>query len=124
MYRIIIVCATCLLVTRAAVIPNESEAKIISYENTNDGAGNYKFSFETSNGITRKESGYLVNVGQKDEHVVVEGSYSYTDVDGNVRTVKYTADENGYHIISDQPALVPQVVSALPASAVATLLGK
>lgn len=56
-------------------------------------------SFNTSNGIQRSESGTLVNEGQPDEHVEVFGFYSYTDPDGKLVEIRYTADENGYHIL-------------------------
>lgn len=63
------------------------------------------FSYETSNGITRSESGRLVNVGQEDEHIEVSGSYSYTDTDGKPVSVFYTADENGFQIQGPVPVV-------------------
>lgn len=65
------------------------------------------FRFVTSNGITREETGRLVNSGQSDEHIAVEGFYTYSDNDGILRMVNYKADSNGYVILS--PAL-PQLV--------------
>ncbi|XP_075971124.1 endocuticle structural glycoprotein ABD-5-like [Anticarsia gemmatalis] len=121
MYRVIVLCGLLSLAATAA-IPDESQAKIVKYESSNDGSGNYRFSFETSNGISREEIGHLENVGQEDEHLVVEGSYTYTDVEGKLVVVRYTADKNGYRV--EPPQLVPQVVYSLPPSVTATLLGK
>ncbi|CAB3243637.1 unnamed protein product [Arctia plantaginis] len=106
----------------AAVLPEDVQAKIIKYENSNDGAGNYRFNYETSNGIFRDEIGYLVNVGKEDQHMVVKGSYSYTDVNGQRVYVKYTGDENGFQV--NPPEFISQVSYSLPANVVATLLGK
>ncbi|XP_045492992.1 endocuticle structural glycoprotein SgAbd-5-like [Colias croceus] len=99
-------------------------ANIIRYENDNDGSGNYKFSFETSDGTRREETGTLVNVGQPDEHIAVTGSYSYIRSDGTLETVEYTADESGFKVII--PTNLPEeedVSFALPAGVVASLLG-
>lgn len=38
----------------------------------------------------------MKNAGSENEIESVKGSYSYTDPDGNVITVEYTADENGF----------------------------
>lgn len=56
----------------------------------------YYYSYETSNGLSREETGEVVNVGTENEHIVVRGSYSYIDADGNMQEISYTADENGY----------------------------
>ncbi|XP_045492993.1 endocuticle structural glycoprotein SgAbd-5-like [Colias croceus] len=98
-------------------------ANIIRYENDNDGSGNYKFSFETSDGTRREETGTLVNAGQPDEHIAVLGSYSYIRSDGTLETVEYTADENGYKVIIPTNLPAVQVVQSLPTSVVASLLG-
>ncbi|XP_018008728.1 larval cuticle protein LCP-17 [Hyalella azteca] len=52
----------------------------------------YRTSFQTDNGITIEEEGSEGSVGQ----TVVRGSYSYTAPDGQVITINYVADENGY----------------------------
>ncbi|XP_075971125.1 endocuticle structural glycoprotein ABD-5-like [Anticarsia gemmatalis] len=121
MHRFIVLCAL-LALTVAAVLPEDKNAEIVKYESSNDGAGNYKFTYETSNGITRQEVGHLVNAGTEDEHMVVEGSYSYTDVEGKLVVIRYTADENGYQV--SQPEQPIQVVSGVSANVVASLLGK
>jgi Insect cuticle protein len=58
--------------------------------------------YETSNGNKRTEEASLKNVGTEDEALVVRGSFSYTAPDGQIITVNYIADENGY-----QPDNVP-----------------
>lgn len=55
------------------------------------------FSYETGNNIIAEETGFLKNVGIKDEEALVQhGSYQYTSPEGTVITVTYTADEGGF----------------------------
>ncbi|KAF9414984.1 hypothetical protein HW555_007251 [Spodoptera exigua] len=127
MNRIIIACAV-LSVAAAAVLPEDAQAQIVNYVNNNDGTGNYNFRFETSNGLKREETGFLINQGQEDEFIRVQGSYSYIDTEGKVVTVIYSADQDGYHIqekgaIDIDVGLKPVPVN-LPTGVVASLLGK
>lgn len=55
------------------------------------------FSFDTSNGIQKEEQGDFSNPGTDQESLVVRGSYSYVDYGGNTISVRYTADESGFH---------------------------
>ncbi|XP_045446479.1 endocuticle structural glycoprotein SgAbd-2-like [Melitaea cinxia] len=59
--------------------------------------GSYQFSYETGNGITAQEQGYLKNAGIKDaEAQVAQGSFSYTSPEGVPISLTYVADENGF----------------------------
>ncbi|KAF4520083.1 hypothetical protein B566_EDAN014188 [Ephemera danica] len=62
----------------------------------------YKFSYETGNGIRAEESGYIKELpgrsAEESKAQVMEGSYSYTGPNGQVYTVNYIADENGFRI--------------------------
>lgn len=51
------------------------------------------FSFLTSDGQKREETGMLVNGGQE---LVVHGAYSYTGPDNRLYLVEYVADRNGF----------------------------
>ncbi|VVC98224.1 unnamed protein product [Leptidea sinapis] len=77
-------------------LPVEQKVEIIKYENENDGSGNYKFSFETSDGTIREETGIVVNRGQEDEHISVKGYYEFITTDGNRERITYTADDQGF----------------------------
>lgn len=58
------------------------------------------FRYEQSNGQIVSEAGSLKEVGEeKTPVVVVIGQYTWTDKDGNIFWVNYTADENGFHPI-------------------------
>ncbi|XP_066591274.1 flexible cuticle protein 12-like [Prorops nasuta] len=64
----------------------------------NIGVDGYNFGYELSNGETRQESAQLKNAGTEQEALVVTGSFSFVDQNTGVRySVRYTADENGFH---------------------------
>ncbi|CAK1604196.1 unnamed protein product [Parnassius mnemosyne] len=75
--------------------------KIVRSESSQQPAGDYVFSFETANGITREENGQLKEVLDEENKpqtvVAVRGAYSYTDNDGKIETINYYADETGFH---------------------------
>ncbi|XP_013177820.1 PREDICTED: endocuticle structural glycoprotein SgAbd-5-like [Papilio xuthus] len=127
MYRVVLL-VNLLILSIEATIPSDTEAKIVEYKNDNDGLGNYFFRYITSNGITRQESARLINSGQPDEHIAVEGFYSYKDVDGVLQTVYYKADTNGYKTSTTSRPRIDDVflepIPGVPDSVVASLLGK
>lgn len=53
------------------------------------------FSYKTSNGIERSETGTYEKLNGS-RVLKVEGYFRYTGDDGKVYLVEYTADENGY----------------------------
>lgn len=57
------------------------------------------------------------NGGPEDEMLVQQGSYSYTDDDGNVFTVRYTADDQGFRAQGDHfptpPPIPPEIQRGL-----------
>ncbi|KAG8333434.1 hypothetical protein J6590_000582 [Homalodisca vitripennis] len=70
---------------------------IIRFDKEQSIDGSYRASYETGNNIVAEETGFLKNVGVKDQEALVQhGSYSYTSPDGTVITVTYTADEGGF----------------------------
>ncbi|KAK4304199.1 hypothetical protein Pmani_023833 [Petrolisthes manimaculis] len=64
----------------------------VSEHREDQGDGNFKYSFETENGIKVKVVGKPGTEGQSN----MQGSYSYPLNDGTVVQVTYVADENGY----------------------------
>ena len=55
-------------------------------------------SYETENGIKVQESGVQKQIGAKPEEsgTVSKGSYSFTSPEGQLITVNWIADENGF----------------------------
>lgn len=56
----------------------------------------YFYSYETSDGVSRQESAVLKNQGSENEALSVRGTVSWTADDGQVYTLNYVADENGF----------------------------
>lgn len=73
-------------------------------------------SYETENGIQVQEEGVLKNAGTKDEAKSAQGSYSYTGPDGQVYTVSWIADENGYRASGAHLPQAPEIPDAIKRS--------
>ncbi|XP_050352696.1 cuticle protein 2-like [Nymphalis io] len=84
----------------------EKTAKILAYHSENNGH-NYHYAYETENGIKAQES------GQVSKGTQAEGAYSYTGDDGQVYTVKYTADENGFRAYGAHLPTSPPIPEAI-----------
>lgn len=84
----------------------------------NSGLGDYKYAFETENGIQVQEEAVLKNAGSKDEAKSAQGSYSYTGPDGQVYTVSWVADENGYRASGAHLPVAPEIPEAIQRSLV------
>lgn len=81
----------------------------------------YFFRYETSNGISAQAQGYLKTltipeyegldgkkVAQHEEQVLVQqGSYVYTNSEGQPINVTYVADENGFQPVGES---IPKVL--------------
>uniref|UniRef100_A0A1A9WAX4 Uncharacterized protein n=1 Tax=Glossina brevipalpis TaxID=37001 RepID=A0A1A9WAX4_9MUSC len=90
----------CVLVAMVSSAPAPQDVQIVEYENNNDGTGNYDFKFALTDGTKQEEKGELKDLQGEDgpvQAVVKTGSYEFTDLDGKVHKVSYTADENGFH---------------------------
>merc|ERR1712128_51248 len=69
---------------------------IIRSDFTGPNDGNYKYSYETANGIKQSVVGEMKLV-DKVQVYVMRGSYSYPGTDGQLYVVDWYADETGYH---------------------------
>lgn len=52
--------------------------------------------YEQSDGVVRSEEGIIKNAGTEQEALEVRGSITWTAADGEVYTLNFVADENGY----------------------------
>ncbi|XP_012526106.1 endocuticle structural glycoprotein SgAbd-2 [Monomorium pharaonis] len=75
--------------------------------------GSYSYSFQTGNGIQAQEQGSLVKISKDEDANRVQGSFSYTDVDGNPISLSYTADENGFHPSGEHLPVAPPIPDAI-----------
>ncbi|XP_013186280.2 endocuticle structural glycoprotein ABD-4 [Amyelois transitella] len=72
-------------------IPIIRQEQIVNHD------GSYKWSYETGNGISAEEQGYVKNQGVPDAEIqTAQGQYQYTAPDGQVIHLQYLADENGF----------------------------
>ncbi|XP_055912858.1 endocuticle structural protein SgAbd-6-like [Eupeodes corollae] len=95
--KFVIVLAALVAVCSGAAIPSgDLEATVLRDNRHNDGINGYEFGYETSNGITRQENGVLKPVGET-AVIIVSGDASWVAPDGTPVSLKFTADENGYH---------------------------
>lgn len=79
-----------------------------------------QYSYETSDGQTRYETGYLRDDPNLGKILTVRGSYSYINDEGQQYLVRYTADENGY---KEETGPLPPSQAPLPPRVIASLLG-
>ncbi|XP_055919347.1 endocuticle structural glycoprotein SgAbd-4 [Eupeodes corollae] len=99
-------------------------ATIIKQVDVSNPDGSYNNSYETSNGIKVENSGYMKTIvvprsidedgkplEEHEETVLVQrGSYTYSDPDGNIITLQYIADENGFQPQGDHLPVAPEAV--------------
>ncbi|CAG9858255.1 unnamed protein product [Phyllotreta striolata] len=74
------------------------QAKLVHFDsNLGLGVEGYNYRLESTDGIKKQETGSFENVGTDDESLVVVGEYSYPGgPNGEILTVKYVADRNGF----------------------------
>ncbi|XP_022816426.1 endocuticle structural glycoprotein SgAbd-8-like [Spodoptera litura] len=90
---------------------------IIRFDKEQGTDGSYKTAYETGNNIHASEEGFLRALGEGQNALVQQGSYSYTAPDGQIITVDYTADENGFRVSGDHiptpPPVSPEIQKGL-----------
>ncbi|XP_031640902.1 larval cuticle protein 65Ag1-like [Contarinia nasturtii] len=69
-------------------------------------ADGFQYAYETSNGIKAEEQGQLKTIG-KEQAIVTQGSFSWVAPDGQTFTLKFVADENGFHPVADHLPVAP-----------------
>ncbi|ROT72354.1 Cuticle protein AMP3 [Penaeus vannamei] len=103
MHLILLVCLAGLVA--ASPMPQnrhpEYDAQILVDEREDRGDGNFRYRFETSNGINTEKVGTPGSQGQSN----MQGAFSFPLPEGGVAQFTYVADEFGYQPSSD---LLPQ----------------
>ncbi|XP_055640237.1 probable serine/threonine-protein kinase DDB_G0280133 [Toxorhynchites rutilus septentrionalis] len=90
---------------------------ITSYNNEISYDGTYSYGYTTGDGQQQQAQGYLKNAGLKDlEAQSVQGSYSYTSPEGQLITVTYIADENGFRAEGAHLPTPPPIPEAIQKS--------
>ncbi|CAB3379171.1 Hypothetical predicted protein [Cloeon dipterum] len=114
--------AICLALFAVAFARPQEDKDATALRHEQDGPnvdGSYKYSYETSNGITVDEKGFVKpnpapSEPENTEIQVAEGSFSFTDkVTGQKFSITYTADENGFQARGDHLPTPPPIPEAL-----------
>jgi len=92
----------------------QDEITIIKSENENNGDGTFRWATELSDGTKQEQSGYI-KPGDDPENAiqVMQGSYSYYSPEGELISVTYIADENGFQPQGDHLPTPPPIPEAI-----------
>lgn len=105
------------LIALAVAVPQQQASTepipILRQEQEVNFDGSYRWAYETGNGIQAEESGSLKKLAPDQDAMVATGSYSYTAPDGQVISVKYIADENGFQPTGDHLPTPPPIPAAI-----------
>lgn len=94
--------------------PNDPPIPIVTYKFDGPNPdGSYSYSYKTGNGIQVQEQGQLVKLPGGEDALRVEGSYSYSDVNGDPVGLSYVADENGFQPKGGQLPTPPPIPAAI-----------
>ncbi|XP_059060046.1 endocuticle structural glycoprotein SgAbd-5-like [Achroia grisella] len=89
-------------------------ARILRYDNNNDGSGNYQFNYEQSDGTKHEQTGSLKDASGLNPFVIVKGFYEWISPENKKYRVQYEADENGYRSeLEEGPGVPPNVGATL-----------
>ncbi|KAJ1529466.1 hypothetical protein ONE63_006242 [Megalurothrips usitatus] len=100
----------------AVVSGQQRYANILKLSSDVGPDGQFQYAYQTEDGISSEARGTLVNSNARDAEgpaTAVTGQYSYTGPDGQVYTVSYVADENGYRASGahlPQPHPIPEAI--------------
>ncbi|XP_066151881.1 larval cuticle protein 1-like [Euwallacea fornicatus] len=85
---------------------------IVAQESDLQPDGTFKWSFETGDGVKQEQTGQPKQIEQESP-VVLQGSASWTDSEGNPHQLTYVADENGYQPQSADIPQAPEIPAAI-----------
>ncbi|KAE8741959.1 Cuticle Protein CPR RR-1 7 [Frankliniella occidentalis] len=109
--------AVCVLATVSA--QQQRYPQILKLSNDVGADGQFQYAYQTEDGISAEARGSLVGGSARSSQdsdgpaTAVTGQYSYTGPDGQVYTVSYVADENGYRASGahlPQPHPIPEAI--------------
>ncbi|XP_034249970.1 endocuticle structural glycoprotein SgAbd-2-like [Thrips palmi] len=87
--------------------------RILQHTQEADDIGNYRFNFETENGIRQAEQGVVTNPGSNSESTAKQGNVAYTAPDGTPISLSYVADENGFRASGAHLPTPPPIPEAI-----------
>ncbi|XP_018332693.1 endocuticle structural glycoprotein SgAbd-2-like [Agrilus planipennis] len=93
-----------------------NQIPILRYSSDSTEDGNYKFAYETGNGIAVQENGHFSPSIPEGGAVVTGGGFSFTGPDGHSYSIAYTADENGFRPVGAHIPTPPPIPEAIAKS--------
>ncbi|XP_025836306.1 endocuticle structural glycoprotein SgAbd-2-like [Agrilus planipennis] len=94
----------------------QNQVPILRYSNDNNEGGNYRYAYETGNGISVQETGQFAPSVPEGGAVVANGGFSFTGTDGQTYSISYVADENGFRPVGAHIPTPPPVPEAIARS--------
>uniref|UniRef100_A0A182Q2G4 Uncharacterized protein n=1 Tax=Anopheles farauti TaxID=69004 RepID=A0A182Q2G4_9DIPT len=104
----------------AAPADSDAQAAIVSQTSDVQPDGSFNYAYESANGIKVEDQGTIKSIkvpkldetgrqiGEEDVQVSVQtGSFQYTAPDGQIYTLRYIADENGFQPQADHLPVAP-----------------
>ncbi|XP_046753168.1 endocuticle structural glycoprotein SgAbd-1-like [Diprion similis] len=100
--------------TNPQYVSKEGTARILNQDSVADDNGGYRYRFDTENGITVEETNVPKPAGPNGEPAPsVQGGYRYTAPDGQVISIVYSADGDGFRAEGDaipRPPAIPEEI--------------
>ncbi|XP_022814059.1 larval cuticle protein LCP-17-like [Spodoptera litura] len=95
------------------VVKDDFHAPIVSSSFDIEPQGDYKFSYETGNGIYGQGAGVLKNANSEYPYLEASGSIKYTSPEGQPIELSFVADENGYKPSGSHLPVPPAIPEAI-----------
>ncbi|XP_045446199.1 larval cuticle protein LCP-22-like [Melitaea cinxia] len=103
----------------AKAVSDDGHAETVKYGNEIHPDGSYDFYYETNNGIAAQSQGVPRNFGGSPPVApsVAQGAFSWISPEGQLISIRYVADENGYQpsgdAIPQAPTIPPLIARSL-----------
>jgi len=108
-----LVLAIVLGVATARPQANKNEDVVILRSEFEDkGDGTFSWASETSDGTKHEQSGFLKQIGDE-QGISISGAYQYYAPEGQLISLKYLADENGFQPEGDHLPTPPPIPEAI-----------
>ncbi|KAF7286193.1 hypothetical protein GWI33_007153 [Rhynchophorus ferrugineus] len=110
--KILVISGLMAFVYSAALPENKEPVPIVAQESDIQPDGSFKWSFESGDGTKLEQSG-APKQAENGTIEALQGSVSWTDPEGGLHSLTYTADENGFQPQGSDVPVAPEVPAAI-----------
>lgn len=103
------VLSLCFLIAAASAAPANEPVPIVSQQMSIEPEGSFHWSYESGDGTKQVQDGQLKVVDKDTSVGTMQGSFEYKGDDGQVYSITYVADENGYQPQGNHLPVAPPV---------------